>query len=97
MSLQSGRAEGQHCKSVRWGWSLYTAFTSPNWCTEAGAGGNLQECQPSIPEALPPAHLIKVQIDGAGSSMSITEGPSGNYTDRLRAQDETGKCFRFGI
>lgn len=77
-----GRVEGQRCKSVHWGWSLCMAFTSPNWCTEAGAGGNLQECQLSILEALPPAHLIKGQIDGAsGSSMSIRTWPSGNYTD----------------
>lgn len=64
------------------GISHYIAFTSPNWCAEAGAGGNLQECQLSIREALPPAHLIKGQIDGpAGSSKSIRKGPSGNNTD----------------
>lgn len=60
----------------------YTAFISPNWCAGAGAGRNLQECQLSIPEALPTAHLIKGQIDGpADSSMSIRKEPSGNYID----------------
>lgn len=60
----------------------YTAFISSNWCAGAGAGRNLQECQLSIPEALPPAHLIKGQIDGpTGSSMSIREEPSGNDID----------------
>lgn len=51
--------ERQHCKSALRSWSLYMALTSPNWCTEAGAGGNLQECQPSIPGA----HLIKRRMD----------------------------------
>lgn len=61
---------------------LYMAFTSLNWCIEAGAGGDRQECQLSVPEALPPAHLIKGQIDGpAGSITSIKEGPSGNCKD----------------
>lgn len=60
----------------------YAAFTSPNWCAEAGAGGNLQECQLSIPETLPPAHLVKGQIDGpAGSSASIR---------KLRRRQEVG-------
>lgn len=77
------------------------ALTSPNWCTEAGAGGNLQECQLSISEALFLAHLIKGQIDGpAGSGTSIRKGQSGSYGDyrvgwttRLKARCDGGAFF----
>lgn len=69
------------------------AFTSPNWCTEAGAGGNLQECQLSIPEAIPPAHLIKGLINGPGSSMSIRKDHQGTTQATDGARSDLGFAF----